>query len=196
MTSMLSSGCQVFELVGERIAHINRLPLQIDTTHIDHPSGNQQGKARIRRAGLEMMGNGFQCPLRQLLAAIHGDLPGAVANIRIAIAPDQSIGIGIKINPLGGFQCRGLLFDHQGMGSGFVSRITHGIGDGLIPGQIAQIGKEGVGAVQHPQLHIFIGQHIVREGGSGQIQSGRPETKSSSITHWRKGSQRMPAGSV
>ena len=48
-------------------------------------------------------------------------------------------------------------------------RVGDGLGDGLVAGEIAEVGERGVGAVQHPELHqlerAHVGDELHADGG-------------------------------
>ncbi|MNV98760.1 hypothetical protein D3C71_1940460 [compost metagenome] len=46
-------------------------------------------------------------------------------------------------------------------------RILHAVADMRIAGQIAQISQKRMAAVEHPQLHLFVGQHVADQFGTG-----------------------------
>ena len=51
-----------------------------------HPAGDTEREAIERRARFQAVADGAEEPLRQFLAAVHGDLPGAVFQRRVAEA--------------------------------------------------------------------------------------------------------------
>ncbi|CAM8566433.1 hypothetical protein ESCOCP322M1_23465 [Escherichia coli] len=118
------------------IYDIYSISVFIYTRHIAHPSCHAQRKVRPVSTLCQMLTDWIQHTLRQLLATVHGDLPGAVAQGRIAEALDQQVRIGLQIGALRHSERRGLFAQHQRQRRIAIIRVSHGFGDGLIAAQI------------------------------------------------------------
>ncbi len=106
-------------------------------------------------AVLQMQTHRIQQALRQLLAAIHRNLPGTVAQRRIAETLDQQRRVGVEIGTFRHRQRWRLLLHHQRKRRFAVCWIGHGVSDGFITAEIAQISEERVATVEHAQFHHF-----------------------------------------
>ncbi len=63
----------------KRIAHVDRLAVLVDAGDVAHPARDPHDEAVDRRAGGEPVADRAEQALRQLLRAVHADLPGAMA---------------------------------------------------------------------------------------------------------------------
>ena len=107
-----------------------------------------------------MYADAVEHALGQFLAAVHGDLPGAVFERRITEAVDEAVGIGLEIDA-GNGQRRSLFVKHQLASGAAENVILHAVADVRMTCQIAKPGEKRVAAVEHPQLHLLPGQHVV-----------------------------------
>ena len=107
--------------------------------------------------------DGVQHTLRQLLGAIHRDLPGTVFQARIAETGDQQVGVTDQISFFRHVQRRRLFTGHQREGRVTVVGIGHGFVDMLVTAQITEVGQEGVAAVQHAQFHVFVRDNVFHQ---------------------------------
>jgi len=73
------AGCQ-------RVAHVDRRTLFVDTAHIAHPGGDGEDQAGAVAPGGTVFGERAKDALRQFLAAVHRDLPRPVADRGIGVA--------------------------------------------------------------------------------------------------------------
>ncbi len=123
-----------------------------------------------------MYADAIEHALGQLLATVHGDLPGAVFERRIAEAGDETVGIGQQINA-GNGQRRSLFVKHQLAGGAAEDVIPHAVANVRMPCQIAKPGEERVAAVEHPQLHLLPGQHVIGHLHARRLPGGSPGDK-------------------
>ncbi len=95
---------------------------------------------------------------------------------RIAEAGDETVGIGQQINA-GNGQRRSLFVKHQLAGGAAEDVIPHAVANVRMPCQIAKPGEERVAAVEHPQLHLLPGQHVIGHLHARRLPGGSPGDK-------------------
>ncbi len=74
------------QLVGQGIAQVDGGAALVAAGRVAHPGRDAERQPVDRRAGRQPVAHRAEQALRQLLRAVHGDLPGAVAQRRVAEA--------------------------------------------------------------------------------------------------------------
>ena len=102
-------------------------------------SGDGGNSVRVSAALFQPILDRAEQALRQLLASVHGDLPGAMLQRRIFEPRNELVAIAGQIDP--GHRQRGDHLDrHQVMHEPAEGGVLHHIRDIGVPGQIAEIG--------------------------------------------------------
>jgi hypothetical protein len=86
----------------QRIAHVDGVAFLVDAGDVAHPGGDPQAPGIDGRTRLQPVADGAEQALRQLLRAVHGDLPGAVAERRVAEASEQCGLVAFDVRRPGG----------------------------------------------------------------------------------------------
>jgi hypothetical protein len=73
----------------ERIAHVDRLAVLVDAAGITDPARDGERQAGDRSSRGQIVANGSEDSLRQLLRTVHGDLPGSMPDRGIVVALEQ-----------------------------------------------------------------------------------------------------------
>ena len=149
------------QLRRDRIAHVDRASVFVLCRDVAHPAGDRERMGIDRQAQPQPVLYGAKQPLRQFLRAVHRDLPGAVMQGRIREALQQRGAVGGEVGTLGHRQRRRRVFHHL-PGKRHEVLVGHGGGDGLIAGEIAEIGQRRVAGVEQPQLHVLERRHVGR----------------------------------
>ena len=103
--------------------------------------------------------HGGEQPLRQFLRAVHCDLPGTVMQGGIGKALQQRCTVSRNVGAFRHRQRRRRVV-HYPSGKRCKAMVGHGGSDGLMTGEIAEIGQRRVTGVQQPQFHVLERRHI------------------------------------
>lgn len=88
-----AGGYRLLDHRQQRIANFDRLAGVVNTADIAHPARHAQRQQREVMLVRQVSAYRVQHALRQLLATVHGNLPGTVFERRIAVAVNQQTGI-------------------------------------------------------------------------------------------------------
>jgi type IV secretory pathway TrbL component len=109
-----AGGGRFDQTVGQRIDDL--LALGGAAADEVHPGGQGQGQAVDRAAGLQGVGDRAQDAERQLLRAVPGDLAQQVADLGVAEAGQDRLGVGGQVQAARRGQGRDDVLDHQVLG--------------------------------------------------------------------------------
>ena len=98
---------------GKRIADVDRAAAFVPPRHVTHPGGDAERKAGDRSAGSETVADRPEETLRQLLGAVHRNLPGSVPKRGIGEARKQRPLVGIEVGARRDSERRRDLLVHQ-----------------------------------------------------------------------------------
>ncbi len=107
--------------------------------------------------------------LGQFLAAVHGDLPGAVAEGGVLEALQQGVAIGLELVARA-VEGRDDLARHHVGDELAEGGVRHGARYRFMPGEIAEIGKGRVRPVEHAQFHQLEGLDIFDQLRAGLFE--------------------------
>src|SRR5690606_5711546 len=108
----------------EWISYIDGHALLVGAGRVAHPGGDGEGAAVDRSTFFQALPRRFKQALRQLLRAVHGDLPCSMMQIRIAETPQQRVLVLRKVGLGRNRQGRGYFLVHQSPDEGVESRST------------------------------------------------------------------------
>ena len=149
----------VGQFPGKRIAHVDGASLFVLCGDVAHPAGYRERMRVDRKAQPQPVLHGGEQPLRQFLRAVHRDLPGAVMQGGIGKALQQRCAVGREIGAFRHRQRRRRVLHHLS-GKRCKANVGHGGSDGLMAGEIAEIGQRRVAGVEQPQFHVLERRHI------------------------------------
>ena len=147
------------QLPGKRIAHVDGASLFVLCGDVAHPARDRERMRVDRKAQPQPVLHGGEQPLRQFLRAVHRDLPGAVMQGGIGKALQQRCAVGRNIGAFRHRQRRRRV-EHHLSGKRCKANVGHGGRDGLMAGEIAEIGQRRVAGVEQPQFHVLERRHI------------------------------------
>ena len=81
------------EADGVGVLHVDRIAGFVDAGDVPHPGGDTEGEASERLTVSKAVGDCAEQALRQLLAAVHGDLPGAVLERGIGKTGEELVAV-------------------------------------------------------------------------------------------------------
>ena len=147
------------QFLGKWIAHVDGASLFVLCGDVAHPARYRERMRVDRKPQPQPVLHGGEQPLRQFLRSVHRDLPGTVMQGGIGKALQQRCTVGRKVGALRHRQRRRRVVHHLS-GKRCKAMVGHGGSDGLMAGEIAEIGQRRVAGVEQPQLHVLERRHV------------------------------------